>query len=387
MKRLLKILVLLFVLLGAVGPLPAQVPPPAPIYQPLSGDQLDQLLGPIALYPDPLIAEILPAATFPEQIVLADRYVNGGGDPGQLDQQPWDPSVQGLARYPELLKWLDDNLGWTTELGQAFINQPQDVMDSIQRLRQSAYNFGNLQSTPQQQVTDEDGYIQIVPVDPDTLYLPVYQPDVVYDQSANGTPFVTFGGGWAAGPWLNCDFDWGNHHVIVWNHDHPRPPNWWHQPVHDRNPEFAAVWHGGDHSRTMGPDHDGDRGWNTPDRQPAATDHHQVVTVIGRSGGPAPGRTPMPAAHQQAPAYHAAPVIERPQPAAPARHEEPASTGAFVGSQNSHDTQNYSDRGRASLQTPASHFVPTSRPAASGGGGGSHASGGSHTSGGSSNKR
>ena len=106
--------------------------------KPLSGPQLDQLLGPIALYPDPLIAQILPASTLPTQIVLADRYVSGGGDPNQIDQQPWDPSVQALARYPNVLKWMDDNLDWTTELGQAFLNQPQDVMDSIQRLRQSA---------------------------------------------------------------------------------------------------------------------------------------------------------------------------------------------------------------------------------------------------------
>ena len=136
-----------------------------PAYQPLGDDQLDQLLGPIALYPDPLIAQILPAATFPTQIVLADRYVSGGGDPDQLDQQPWDASVQALARYPDVLKWMDDNLNWTTELGQAFLNQQQDVMNSIQRLRTSAYNLGNLQSTPQQQVIDDGGYIEIVPVD------------------------------------------------------------------------------------------------------------------------------------------------------------------------------------------------------------------------------
>jgi hypothetical protein len=124
-------------------------------YQPMAAAQLDQLLGPIALYPDPLIAQILPGSTLPTQIVLADRYVSGGGDPNQIDQQPWDPSVQALARYPNVLKWMDDNLNWTTELGQAFLNQQQDVMDSIQRLRQSAYNLSNLQSTPQQQVSQQ----------------------------------------------------------------------------------------------------------------------------------------------------------------------------------------------------------------------------------------
>src|SRR5271170_5225344 len=137
MKMWSKIAVLCL-MAGAVLSLPAQVavPPPMPVYQPLGDAELDQLLGPIALYPDPLIAQILPASTLPTQIVLADRYVSDGGDPNQVDQQPWDASVQALARYPEVLKWLDDNLGWTTALGQAFLNQPQAVMESIQRLRQ-----------------------------------------------------------------------------------------------------------------------------------------------------------------------------------------------------------------------------------------------------------
>ena len=137
MKALFNIVFLLCVFAGTALSLRAQtaVPPPMPAYQPLAYDQLDQLLGPIALYPDPLVAQILPASTLPTQIVLADRYVSGGGDPGAIDQQPWDASVQALARYPEVLKWMDDNLNWTTEVGQAFLNQPQDVMDSIQRLR------------------------------------------------------------------------------------------------------------------------------------------------------------------------------------------------------------------------------------------------------------
>src|ERR1019366_6145048 len=140
MKLFLKIAILLCVFTGTGMSLRAQmaVPPPMATYQLISEAQLDQLLGPIALYPDPLIAQILPASTFPTEIVMAGRYVSGGGDPNQIDQQPWDPSVQGLARYPNVLQWMDQNLDWTTELGQAFLNQQQDVMDSIQRLRQSA---------------------------------------------------------------------------------------------------------------------------------------------------------------------------------------------------------------------------------------------------------
>src|ERR1035438_5338557 len=148
MKALFNIAVLLWVLAGTAISAWAQVavPPPMAAYQPLSAAQLDQLLGPIALYPDPLIAQILPASTLPTEIVLADRYVTSGGDPNQLDQQPWDSSVQALARYPNVLQWMDQNLDWTTELGQAFLNQQPDVMDAIQRLRWSAYNLGDRKS-------------------------------------------------------------------------------------------------------------------------------------------------------------------------------------------------------------------------------------------------
>src|SRR5580698_3466763 len=122
-----------------------------------SSAQLDDLLKPVALYPDPLLAQIFAAATLPSEIVLADRYVNQGGDITQADQQPWDPSVQALVHYPTVLKWLDDNLPWTTEVGQAFASQQQDVMDSIQRLRAEAQAEGNLQSTPQENVVSDGG--------------------------------------------------------------------------------------------------------------------------------------------------------------------------------------------------------------------------------------
>ena len=101
---------------GMIAEAQIPVPPPAPEGQLRSSADLEQMLGPIALYPDPLIAQILPAATLPSEIVLADRYVNGGGDPNLIDQQRWDPSVKALARYPTALKWMDDNLAWTAAL-------------------------------------------------------------------------------------------------------------------------------------------------------------------------------------------------------------------------------------------------------------------------------
>jgi hypothetical protein len=374
MKSLCNIAVLLCVFVGAAMSMRAQVPvpPPAPAYQLLGDDQLDQLLGPIALYPDPLMAQILPASTFPTQIVLADRYVSGGGDPGQLDQQPWDASVQALARYPDVLKWMDDNLNWTTELGQAFLNQPEDVMNSIQRLRTSAYNLSNLQSTPQQQVIDDGGYIEIVPVDTQVIYVPVYQPEQVYYQSADGSPFVTFGVGYAFGGWLDCDFDWVNHHIIVWNHDHPRPANWWHEPLRQRDTRYITVWRPDNHPHPVEANR-GDRGWNVPNNQP-------VIATVGRSVSDSvmPRRTPAPAARPETPANHY--VTPHSAPAANFNRAQPESNGAFIGIQNPRDTRSYSDRGRQSMQTithPASvqHSAPAPRPAMpSGGGGGGHSS-------------
>jgi hypothetical protein len=370
----------LLLLAGALLSVRAQtaVPPPMPAYQPLSDQQLDQLLGPIALYPDPLIAQILPASALPTQIVLADRYVSGGGDPGQLDAQPWDASVQAVARYPEVLKWMDDNLNWTTELGQAFLNQQPDVMESIQRLRQGAYNLGNLQSTPQQQVVTDNGDIEIVPADPQVIYVPVYDPAQACYQSGYGTPFISFGIGFAIGSWLNCDFDWHNHNIIVWNRSHPRPNNWWHEPPSQRDMGHVSVWHPVNHPDARVVNH-GDRGY-------AAPYHPPVVATVSRSvSEPAPPHwTPPPQARPEEPTMrYTTPVT--PPARVPVQHSappsQPESNGAFIGIQSSQDTRTYSNRGQQSMQTtthsaPAAHSAPASRPAPapSSGGGGSHGS-------------
>jgi hypothetical protein len=375
MKLLFNIVVLMCMLTVAIQPLRAQmaVPPPMPAYQALSSDQLDQLLGPIALYPDPLIAQILPASTLPTQIVLADRYVSGGGDPNQIDQQPWDASVQALARYPNVLQWMDQNLNWTEELGQAFLNQQQDVMESIQRLRQSALNYGNLQSTPQQQVVNDGGEIEIVPADPQVIYVPVYQPAQVYYQTCYGPPFISFGIGFAIGSWLNCDFDWHNHNIIVWNHAHPRPPNWWHEPPRQRDFGHTTVWHP-ENRPGAAPVNRGDRGWSTPQRQ-------AVVATVSRSVSEpaAPHRTPPPATRTEAPIMRNTTPISQPA-RAPVEHtapvSRPESNGAFIGIQSSHDTRNYSNRGQQSMQTVThSEPAPAPRPAPAPSSGGGHSSG------------
>jgi Protein of unknown function (DUF3300) len=359
MKFVFYIMLLVLVFIGTAPSVLAQAPPPMPAYQPQTTAQLDQLLGPIALYPDPLIAQILPASTMPTQVVLADRYVSGGGDANQIDQQPWDPSVQALARYPSVLKWMDDNLNWTTELGQTFLNQQSEVMASIQRLRASANNLGNLQSTPQQQVVNDAGNIEIVPADPQVIYVPVYQPDMVYYQTGYGSPFITFGIGFAIGGWLNCDFDWGRRNLVYWNRGYPRPNNWWHEPPGQRNWGHTGVWRPENHPGASSANR-GDRGWNNypaaSPRAPAYT-HPEPARQFPQPNGhmsSVPLRAPAPVQHY--------PAMSRSQP-----------NSAFIGIQSPRDTRTYSNRGQQSIQTttrsaPVSHSAPVSRPPPSGGG-------------------
>ncbi len=180
---------------------PQQPQAPAPQGQPLTADQLNQLVAPIALYPDALVAQILAASTYPTQVVEADRWVQAQGN-APADQiaaganaQPWDPSVKALAAFPSVLAQMDRNMQWTTDLGNAYYNQPQDVMDAVQHMRQEAQQAGTLQSTQQQTVSNDSGEIAIAPANPDVVYVPVYNPWVVYVP-----PVVAFPGYYYAPP-------------------------------------------------------------------------------------------------------------------------------------------------------------------------------------------
>src|ERR1700678_2307298 len=162
------------------APAPAEGAP-APAYTQQTPEQLQQLVAPIALYPDSLVAQILAASTFPEQVVEADRWVQAhpdlkGTDLGKAaDQQPWDPSVKALTAFPSVLGNMDKNLSWTSSLGDAYYNQQKDVMDAVQVMRQRAQESGNLKSTPQQSVVStQDSTILIDPASPDVVYVPAY---------------------------------------------------------------------------------------------------------------------------------------------------------------------------------------------------------------------
>jgi hypothetical protein len=224
----------------------------------LDAGELDVLLGPIALYPDPLLAILLPAAMEPADIVLAVRFWDAGGDPALVERQRWDENVKGLGFYPEVLRWLDENLEWTRAVGEAFLLQPEDVMAAIQRLRRYAHELGNLVSTTQQIVEADAEWIDILPADADVVYAPVYPRHSVYTQRpAVGTSYVSFRAGARVGPWLRNDWDWRQRRLVGWSRDNFRPRTWWcqsraqrfaeHTPVREwcpraRGGQFASKW-------------------------------------------------------------------------------------------------------------------------------------------------
>jgi Protein of unknown function (DUF3300) len=181
-------------------------------YVPYSPDQLDNLLAPIALYPDPLLAQVLLAATFPDEIDEAARYVRSYGQDG-IDDQNWDVSVKAVAHYPSVVYMMSDRIDWTSAVGQAYVNQSTDVMSSVQRLREMAYQQGNLATDQQMQVTNDGGYIQIWPANPQYIYVPVYDPGVVYYSRPFWGAAITFGAGFVIGAWLNYDCDWHGRRV------------------------------------------------------------------------------------------------------------------------------------------------------------------------------
>jgi hypothetical protein len=215
----------------------------APPYTQQTPEQIQQLVAPIALYPDSLVAQILAAATFPEQVVEADRWVQAHSDlkgdalGHAVDQEPWDPSVKALAAFPTVLGNMDKNLSWTSSLGDAYYNQQQDVMDAVQVMRQRAQEAGNLKSTPQQTVSTQGSTVVIEPAQPDVVYVPAYDPWVIYGGPIVAWPgwypypgiwydgpFLSFGLGFGIGffggfgwGWGHWGFDWHNHYAL-YNH-------------------------------------------------------------------------------------------------------------------------------------------------------------------------
>src|SRR6266403_3534599 len=160
-----------------------------------SPQELQQLVAPVALYPDALVAQVLAASTYPTQIVEAERWMQSHSDlkgdklGKEVDKQNWDPSVKALAQFPSVLENMDKNLSWTSSLGEAYVNQPQDVTDAVQAMRQQAHKAGHLNSNEQERVTTQGNTIIIEPADPQVVYVPAYDPWLVY-----GGPIAVYPG-------------------------------------------------------------------------------------------------------------------------------------------------------------------------------------------------
>jgi len=191
---------------------PFPIPPPPPSAPPalFAPEELEQIAAPIALYPDPLLGQVLMAATYPLEVVQAARFIQanpmlqGGPLNDALRAQSWDDSVKSLALFPQVLAMMNDRLDWTQKLGDAFLGQQGELMDAVQRLRARAQAQGTLASTPQQTVVVEQApppIIQIVPVNPEIVYVPIYNPVVVYGPWPYPAypPYYYYPAGWPVG--------------------------------------------------------------------------------------------------------------------------------------------------------------------------------------------
>ena len=406
----------------AAPPPAAPAAPAAPAY---SAAQLDDLVSPIALYPDSLVAQILMASTYPLEVVQADRWREGQKDlkgdalAKALEQQQWDPSVEALTHFPDLLARMSKNLDWTQELGNAFLAQQADVMDAIQRMRKAAYDAGALKSSEQQKVTvqpstsaPQQQIITVQPADPQVVYVPQYPP-TAYGSSYAPSPYSTgmypppsayppgynattnllsFGVGIALGGLIwggDDDCDWNGHSVygggrnvnvstgdITVNKGNRQA--WQHNPAHrggvgykdpgTRQRYASAAQPRGDTRQARGFD-------RAPDDRRASA---------GPARGSPPARETRPEARpapakRPAEAQRPAPKRAAQQPAArpaPARQREQA----FGGMQQGGFERQASARGAASRAPTASARGGGGRP--SGGGGGRPAGGGGARGGG-----
>jgi len=341
----------------------------------LTPAQLDQLTAPIALYPDPLLGSILAASTYPLEVVEAARWLEdpahrplqGEALAAALDTQPWDPSVKLLVSFPQVLNMMNSNLEWTEELGDAFLAQQTDVMDSVQRLRRLAAANGSLRSTPQQTVATEQGEITIAPGNPGVVYVPYYIPTTVYgpwpwpDYPPDYfvlSPGVFYGGalvGFGVGIpifepyWGWYGWDWPGHGLRVIA---PRPRHG--RPVRESEP--AGRWH-----------HDVAHRGGVPYRDSSTAKRYLGDDAASRR--PFRGFPPVPAPHAgpqvAVPAPAQGPALrERISPSPPARMPtRPPAPPAFESFGRGPEVRGEANRGSSSRSTPA--------PSSHGGGPGS----------------
>ena len=273
----------------------------------LTPAQLQQLVAPIALYPDALVAQILAASTDTVEIVEADRWMQahselkGDALAVEVNKQSWDPSVQALTEFPSVLANLDQNLDWTSSLGDAYLSQPQALMAAVQALRQRAQEAGNLESTDQETVTTLGQAITIEPAAPDVVYVPQYDPWLVYGApiavwpswypysglylDGQGIAFgIGFGLGYFGGyrwGWHHWRPDW-EHRTVMYNHNTYVS----HSPMVTRRENF--IYGHEDFNRAQGFHGDGGFSGNPGTHAFSAPQRGFAQLHVGRAGGPGP---------------------------------------------------------------------------------------------------
>ena len=346
-----------------------------PAYTTQTPDQLDQLVAPIALYPDSLVAQILAASTFPAEAVEADRWLQAnpnlkGDDLAKaVDQQTWDPSVKALTAFPSVLANMDKNLSWASSLGDAYYNQQSDVMDAIQRMRQKAQQAGNLKDTSQQTVETQGSNIVIQPADPDVVYVPAYDPWAIYGYPIAPWPFwYNYPGIWFGGPYLSFGlgfgigfyggYGWGWHNwgtnwggrTVVYNHStyYSHSNTFYNRNNYYRNGGYRGV------TNNVNRGFNGDNRTNTLGHNGAGEQHSgNVYNHPGASPRPFNGND------QAARGY------------GEAHSQSNVRSGAFSGYNHGGDSRGFSSRGSQSFGGGGG-----SRGGGFGGGGGSHGGGG-----------
>src|SRR5437762_1806449 len=249
----------------------------------LPNDQLDSLVAPIALYSDPLLAQTLAASTYPLEIIQLQQWMDrnkglkGKALADAVAKQPWDPSVQGLVEFPDVVQRMAGNVQWTTDLGNAFLAQQSDVMDAVQRMRAKAQGTGNLKTSAQQVVQTETvpsgkQVITVEPAQPDVVYVPSYDPQVVYGAAPPAYPYYPYtypgyvpgtalawgagialgaaawgsgGGNWGNGRWnggnvkINNNYNYNKNNNFNRNVSRQGQGNWQHNPQHRGNAPYG----------------------------------------------------------------------------------------------------------------------------------------------------
>jgi uncharacterized membrane protein YgcG len=290
----------LLLMLTSDGPAHAQNPS-GQSYATETPEQLRQLVAPIALYPDSLVASILAASGYPAEITEANNWLASRRNlpPQELaaeaDKQPWDPSVKALLPFPPVLQNMASNLSWISELGDAYTNQQADVMDAVQEMRKRAKQAGTLKSNDQIKVTESNGYISIEAVNPQqTVYVPAYDPRMVYGYPVVpwpgwvevpgiwwGGPGLYFGVGFGMGPWWGWGWPyWGLNwyrHGVYFN----RMPYFGHGPAFFNRYNYYRGYPG--FARPLPPERGPSRGYGVPRYAPAP--HYPPGVRSGPFGG------------------------------------------------------------------------------------------------------